>query len=62
MRITVSIPVTAQLVSTIDVPPEALEVGIAGFLDDNPEYIEDIEANGQLEYEQHLYTDAQVVD
>lgn len=59
MRVTVRLPLTGVWVATIRVPDEAID-NIAGFLEDNPEYLEDIESNGQLTEEVMSLLDAQI--
>lgn len=50
-KITVRVPYRAEWEATINVPDEAL-TDIAGFLEDNPEYINDIEDGGYVVNEQ----------
>lgn len=59
MRVTVRIPLTGTWVATIRVPDDAID-NIANFLDDNPEYLDDVQENGHLEGETLSHLDAQV--
>ncbi len=60
-QVTVRVPVRGEWESVIRVPDAAL-LDIAGFLDENPEYLTDIEQNGQLINEQMLMMEVQIVD
>lgn len=59
MRVTVRIPVKGTWVADIRIPDDAVD-NIVGFLEDNPEYVEDIEANGELEDWNCELIDAQI--
>lgn len=59
MKVTVRLPLTAVRVGTIRIPDDAAN-DIANFLDENPEYLDDIIENGRLENEQMSLLDAQI--